>query len=544
MKMSNKDYESVNRTTKDILRKKGLIIMKKVARAGGSYSLQKNSIDMNIKLAHIVPSHIFLEQVCVDLIKEGVDERRIVKITGNSKFCLKEKQFLEKNNHMKKYRMSFKHNCNNCKLYDECEMKKIIENKFDYLIITAKKLENISIDSPIYDALSYCDACFFDEVSSYLFNSVESIKDKHNILSRTYNYLFNSEGNDSFNKMCIAIMELLNVIEEEFMGLSNETYKVIRTDIYFPELLFEEHLFINLQKDIRRLINEYNFPIINIISILLDFIYKGNIVIQKDYLGKKIISGVPSRNIFNNIGDLFRQKLIILTDAGFPDTRVKNERIKLRFDKLLNVDSEEIILENKGDPKKTNESFYIYCDSFNISITGNTDDIEKRKRFEDFTNIINGLNYEVFQVYPKKDYLLNETNENLTSHNRSSDMRGVRCKHNSKIVIQYFLPNIPSNALLPLAETYRLFIEQKGKTIMSLEKANKILNLFELITTCCNNYPRHKDPLGRFNTILCAYGQKKNKIEQYFTIATDGSSLSKPRIIEPYKKGSYLLSKM
>lgn len=539
-------FEEQDRLADELLKFRGVIVVHKAPRSGVTISLVKRSIESGRKVVIVSPTKIILKHV-KDLIPDLTKlQPKIACILPNTDLCKKLDPSL-------KLKFQFKETCNDCEYLDnpqKCLFQSLLLSDFELIGLTYDKLRTL-IYSGTEDArrllckLWSSEKIFiFDEFTTSLLRDIPTLtiakKDKNGNIQRLSEKIENLES----STQSIDADEGLDVFLGIIWGFLEQFENVLKNGEYVNEStahLPEEHLF-----DIFRL--GWRF--------ISNLTKDGK---DTSFLQELFLVVLASKKVWVSYDDGEVQVTPVLNDAleylrkfcrGITEEKsvfvVDSFQADINFESILGRKVKHVLWGPRGDPLDTNSQQLIISDTAHWGEPNFHKDSDLRSRIEEFMK-------ELLHTFPPSKVLVVNTNKKtaqtisrwdlpkevrITWH-RSDLMRGIPVE-DRRIMICVSGPYLPKKAYVASSASfnYEDFVSLQNNLSSDYQRF-KIINKLRMADTSgefINAIARVKDPEARERSVVICFGMRKSEIESLLKQQAS-QHLSKPRIVEPFRKG-------
>jgi hypothetical protein len=527
---SDNNFQEVKLFIKHILKKRGIVGIKKTTRVGVTTNTIIESIAKGKKILVIMPTNKLCDEKC-DLILNKFPNKNCYVLGANYKICKKVQEEISINENLRNFPFHSR-DCKGCE-YD-CLFREIIFSDLDVLFMTSQKLsmipfrvdENSTKETQKLVELirNHFDIVLVDEIMYQLTNLTDSISTKK--LGIVKNQL-------------LSIKELTNT-DSKFLDYVNKTLsyynKIKDSTIYFKPIKgfnidIDIKKYQNLLKD-RFVQGENTLSIVELFNICYN---KTNIFLLKNYKKEVFIVSIPNIDVLNRLSIFFKDKLIILTDAGFPHIMERNQNIEIDFGTFMNLPYESVTIPNEGDPLNTNNWLLVVADKKKVTQkTYNHDKKKHKEKAIEFVRKIRDLFSEKCVILAPNKIIHRELKTNW--YYRDDKSRGVDISEGVKRLGFLLAPTLPERSLLPLAYLFKGHIKQNGRILSKINTIEFKLRCMEEVSTFINSATRQKSPNGKYFSITFLYGIRKEDVNNLFSTI----GVRTPHIIEIYKQDTLI----
>src|SRR4030042_6391086 len=494
----------------DLLKKKGIVVVRKSTSAGLTTSVIRNVKKLGLKLAVLEPTLKILDDQTKKALKEGI---KINYFRRNKDMCEKVKMLCEAQpwrNEILRCQYIPKE-CKQCRKKEEvkCLYKELLNQEHDVIGLTYSKSDFMNRD--IIDKIKLCDVFLLDEITTALKSDIKPIMLKENntnyftnsFLEKLGNYRFKKEyyikdETELFDLMWSELFYLVGVIDYQLKEIIKHPLKLdgfgaekIVGVISLNEKLLSENRAQILNRENNRILLEtyarlHDFPTAKLNG-LLELYSEDYLLVEKEGITISIRPISVNHDVFAKILEFFdpNKQLLIISDASTPPM------LKL----LLN--EHKIKDYYWGDPLKTNQTQFIITDTItwaskkqffhmteakkdslgkDIARTSKAISRNKLKSYlitPESTSHVKGKRYNYANIaqidWHEKGIL--DDKIIIDDYHRRTNARGI--KFGDKAILEYHLsrPLIPRNSYTPLC-----FITQESKLypILSSSKPHLI----------------------------------------------------------------------
>jgi hypothetical protein len=549
--MINK-FEKQDRIANELLLKKGIVKVFKVARSGATTSLIKRSIETKKKIVIIVPTKRILNQLKVSIPRLTDAKPKIVVILPNEELCLKLDPSL-------KLKFQFKENCSNCEYQGDltCPFQRLLLVDYDVYGLTYDKLNALFLSrsneaKTLLAKLWACDVFIFDEITTAIIKSIVTLK------------LVEVDEDGNISKLSTRIERL----EKKALALKTKpSESVAKGQVWskVKEFIHQFETAIENGACINRSIEELSFYELG------GFFRDGWDYIQeltKRGLDTSILQDVflvalRSKTVNVNCQDGEVSVTPRLDDAldylsefkkgiagDKPVFRVDSYQPPLDFESVFGCTVTPKLWGRGGDPLGTTHLQLIVSDTAHWSTTDFYRDKNKQLYVKFFiTDLLNRYSPENIIVVTTNKRMakiishLGLPKEILITWHRSDLMRGVTVE-DRRIMVCVSGPYLPKKAYVDSASSFDFkdFVEKLDQ--LSLEDQNKniakILRATDTRSEFVNAVARVKDPRSEERSIVFTLGMKlcdvKALLHQH-GVQGITSLLSQPELLRPYRYG-------